>query len=233
MTSANQTGAERGCSDLETADGGTHDTHATHERRDTQPGSDAGFMDQEGPAFSAKEKESDFLAHEFIPSSSHTSGSGQHICEGFKYLTQEGLEPDVKTTATPKPAQAFTDESAASQTQGQGLHPTGKPQEPEPEQILEDKRSDQEDLKRYDETFRTQRSCEYEPEEGMPAVVVTQPEEVSSDQAEDIHLSVMFEDMIHSDSSRNASPSNGTELSSSDLLSLKSDTVSLLSEAAI
>ncbi|XP_016331198.1 uncharacterized protein LOC107679978 isoform X1 [Sinocyclocheilus anshuiensis] len=67
----------------------------------------------------------------------------------------------------------------------------------------------------------------------MPAVVVTQPEEVSTDQAEDIHLSVMLEDMIHSDSSRNASPSDGTELSSSDLLSLKSDTVSLLSEAAI
>uniref|UniRef100_A0A9J8AAE6 Ankyrin repeat domain-containing protein SOWAHC-like n=1 Tax=Cyprinus carpio carpio TaxID=630221 RepID=A0A9J8AAE6_CYPCA len=177
MTSANQTRAERECYDLSTADGGTHDTHTTHERRDTQPGSDAGFMDQEGPAFSVKEKESDFLAHEFIPSSSHTSGSGQHICEGLKYLIQEGLEPDVKTTTTPKPAQAFTEESTASQTQGQGLDPTERLQEPEPEQILEDKRSDQEDLKQDDETFRTQRMCEYEPEEGMPAVVVTQPEE--------------------------------------------------------
>ncbi len=56
--------------------------------------------------------------------------------------------------------------------------------------------------------------------------------QVSSDQAEDIHLSVTLEDMIHSDSSRNVSPSDGTELSSSDLLSLKSDTISLLSEAA-
>ncbi|XP_042609547.1 protein HOS4 isoform X2 [Cyprinus carpio] len=233
MTSANQTRAERECYDLSTADGGTHDTHTTHERRDTQPGSDAGFMDQEGPAFSVKEKESDFLAHEFIPSSSHTSGSGQHICEGLKYLIQEGLEPDVKTTTTPKPAQAFTEESTASQTQGQGLDPTERLQEPEPEQILEDKRSDQEDLKQDDETFRTQRMCEYEPEEGMPAVVVTQPEEVSSDQAEDINVSVTLEDMIHSDSSRNASPSDGTELSSSDLLSLKSDTVSLLSELAM
>uniref|UniRef100_A0A8C1WZU1 Ankyrin repeat domain-containing protein SOWAHC-like n=1 Tax=Cyprinus carpio TaxID=7962 RepID=A0A8C1WZU1_CYPCA len=190
-------------------------------------------MDQEGPAFSVKEKESDFLAHEFIPSSSHTSGSGQHICEGLKYLIQEGLEPDVKTTTTPKPAQAFTEESTASQTQGQGLDPTERLQEPEPEQILEDKRSDQEDLKQDDETFRTQRMCEYEPEEGMPAVVVTQPEEVSSDQAEDINVSGTLEDMIHSDSSRNASPSDGTELSSSDLLSLKSDTVSLLSESAM
>ncbi|XP_058623122.1 uncharacterized protein LOC131534311 isoform X1 [Onychostoma macrolepis] len=231
MTSANHTEAERECYDLSTADGGAHDTHTTHERHDTQPGADAGFMDQEGPVFSVKEKESDFLAHEFI-SSSHTSGSDQHICEGFKYLTQEGLEPDVKTTA-PKPAQAFTDESTAGQSQDQGLDPTVKLQEPEPEQILEDKRSDQEDLKRDDESFMTQRSCEYDPEEGMPALVVTQPEEVSSDQADDIYLSVTLEDMIHSDSSRNASPSDGTELSSSDLLALKSDTVSLLSEAAI
>ncbi len=121
------------------------------------------------------------MAHEFIPSSSHTSGSDQHICEGLKYLTQEGLEADVKTTA-PKPAQAFTDESRASQSQGQGLDPAEKLQEPEPEQILEDKRSDQEDLKPDDESFMTQRICEYDPEEGMPAVVVTKPEEVSGDQ---------------------------------------------------
>ncbi len=58
--------------------------------------------------------------------------------------------------------------------------------------------------------------------------------QVTSDQTEDIHVFVMLEDMIHSDdSSRNASLSDGTELSSSDLLSSKSDTVSLLSEAAI
>ncbi|XP_052453901.1 uncharacterized protein LOC128014367 isoform X4 [Carassius gibelio] len=213
MTSANQTGAERECLDLAPAGGGTHDTHTTPERRDARPGSDAGFMDQEGPAFSVEEKESDFSAHELIPSSAHTSGSGQHLCEGLKYLT---------TSTTPKPAQAFVQESTASQTPDAG-----------PEASLEEQRSDQEDLRRDEETFRTQRSCGGEPEQGMPAVVVTRAEEVSSDQAEDKHLSVMLEDMIHSDSSRNASPSDGTDLSSSDLLSLRSDTVSLLSEAAI
>ncbi|KAL0154543.1 hypothetical protein M9458_048806, partial [Cirrhinus mrigala] len=116
--------------------------------------------------------ETDFLA----PSSSHTLGSEQHICEGLKYLTQEGLEPDVRTT-TPTPAQAFTDESTAGQSHGQGLDPTEKLQEPEPEQILENKRPDQEDLQRDDETLVTQRSYEYDPEEGMPALVVTQPDE--------------------------------------------------------
>lgn len=50
---------------------------------------------------------------------------------------------------------------------------------------------------------------------------------------EDINLSVKYEDMVHTDSSRNASPSDGTDLSSSDLLSLKSDSVSLISETAI
>ncbi len=112
-------------------------------------------------------QETDFLAHKCIPSSSHTSGSDQHMCKGLKYL---------KTTA-PKPAQAFTDESRANKSQCQGLDPTEKFQEPEPEQILEDKRSDQDELKRDDE-----RSCGYDPEEGMPAVVVTQAEEVSGDQ---------------------------------------------------
>ncbi|RXN30061.1 ankyrin repeat domain-containing SOWAHC-like isoform X6 [Labeo rohita] len=230
MTSANQDGADRHCYDPSNADGGTHDTHTTHERLDTQPaaGTDIGFMDQEGPAFTVKEKESDFLA----PSSSHTLGSGQHICEELKHLTQEGLKPDVKVP-TPTPAQAFTDESTACQSHGQGLDPNEKLQEPEPEQIRENKRSDQEDLMQDDETLMTQRSYEYDPEEGMPALVVTQPDEISSDQAEDINLSVMYEDVMHSDSSRNASPCDGTELSSSDLLSLKSDTISLISEAAI
>ncbi|XP_050954871.1 uncharacterized protein LOC127156179 [Labeo rohita] len=119
------------------------------------------------------------------------------------------------------------------QSHGQGLDPNEKLQEPEPEQIRENKRSDQEDLMQDDETLMTQRSYEYDPEEGMPALVVTQPDEISSDQAEDINLSVMYEDVMHSDSSRNASPCDGTELSSSDLLSLKSDTISLISEAAI
>ncbi|XP_067235073.1 uncharacterized protein [Chanodichthys erythropterus] len=67
----------------------------------------------------------------------------------------------------------------------------------------------------------------------MPAVVITEPDEVSSDEVEDINLSVKHEDMVHTDSSRNESPSDATELSSSDLLSLKSDTVSLISETAI
>ncbi|KAK2867587.1 hypothetical protein Q8A67_025704 [Cirrhinus molitorella] len=153
----------------------------------------------------------------------------QHICEGLKNLTQEGLKPDVKTT-TLTPAQAFTDEYTASQSHGQGPNLTEKLQEPEPEQVLENKGSD---LMQDDKNLMTQRSNEYELEEGMPAVVVTQPDAISSDQAEDINLSVIHEDMMHSDSSRNTSPCDGTELSSSDLLSLKSDTVSLISEAAI
>ncbi len=33
----NMTGAERGRYDLSTADGGAHDTHTTHERRDALP----------------------------------------------------------------------------------------------------------------------------------------------------------------------------------------------------
>lgn len=57
--------------------------------------------------------------------------------------------------------------------------------------------------------------------------------QVSSDELEDINLSVKHEDMVHTDSSRNESPSDVTELSSSDLLSLKSDTVSLISETAV
>ncbi|XP_073687783.1 uncharacterized protein [Garra rufa] len=224
MTSANHDGADREYYDLSTADGGTHDIHTTtHERPDTQPaGTDAGFMDQEGPAFTIKEKES----------SLHTVGSEQHICEGLTYLTHEGLEPEIKIPTLTQ-AQAFTDESATSQSHGQGLDPTEKLQEPEPEQILENKRSDPEDLMQDDKNLMTQRTYDYDLEEGMPAVVVTQPDEVSSDQAEDIHLSVKHEDMMHSDSSRNASPCDGTELSSSDLLSLKSDTVSLISEGAI
>ncbi|XP_043084073.1 ankyrin repeat domain-containing protein SOWAHB isoform X2 [Puntigrus tetrazona] len=223
MTSANRAGAERERYDPSTAD----DAYAARERRDAQSG--AGFVDRGEHAF--KEKESDYI-QEFIPSSSHTPGSGQHIREELKYLTQEGLEPDVQTT-TPKPTQAFTDESTAGQSQGRGLDPTEKLQGQESERVPEDKRSDQENPQPDRETFVTQRSCDYDPEDGMPAVVVTQPEEVSSDQAEDINLSVTLEDMMHSDFSRNASPSDGTELSGSDLLSLKSDTLSLLSEAAI
>ncbi|KAL1247932.1 hypothetical protein QQF64_023308, partial [Cirrhinus molitorella] len=219
MTSANQDGADRECYYPSTADGGTHDTHTTtQERPDIQPaGTDAGFMDQEEPAFTVKKKES----------SLHTLE--QHICEGLKNLTQEGLKPDVKTT-TLTPAQAFTDEYTASQSHGQGPNLTEKLQEPEPEQVLENKGSD---LMQDDKNLMTQRSNEYELEEGMPAVMVTQPDAISSDQAEDINLSVIHEDMMHSDSSRNTSPCDGTELSSSDLLSLKSDTISLISEAAI
>ncbi|XP_051741255.1 uncharacterized protein LOC127507854 isoform X2 [Ctenopharyngodon idella] len=187
---------------------------------------DASSMDQEGPACAVKEKESEFSTPEFIPSSSHTLGSEQHICEGLKYLTGDGLEPDLKTSK-PAPALDFTDESTASQSHSQGQDPTEK----EAEQILKNEGFDQKELKQDHENHMAQRS--YDLEEGMPAVVITQPDEVSSDELEDINLSVKHEDMVHTDSSRNESPSDVTELSSSDLLSLKSDTVSLISETAV
>ncbi|XP_051741256.1 uncharacterized protein LOC127507854 isoform X3 [Ctenopharyngodon idella] len=227
MTSTNPTEADRECFDLSTEDGGTHDTPTILERSDTHPaGTDASSMDQEGPACAVKEKESEFSTPEFIPSSSHTLGSEQHICEGLKYLTGDGLEPDLKTSK-PAPALDFTDESTASQSHSQGQDPTEK----EAEQILKNEGFDQKELKQDHENHMAQRS--YDLEEGMPAVVITQPDEVSSDELEDINLSVKHEDMVHTDSSRNESPSDVTELSSSDLLSLKSDTVSLISETAV
>ncbi|XP_056101712.1 uncharacterized protein LOC130080384 [Rhinichthys klamathensis goyatoka] len=224
MTSTNPTQADRECCDLSTEDGGTHDSpHTTHERADTQPaGTDASSMDQQRPAFAVEEKEPEFSTHEFIPSS---LGSEQHICE-LKHLTRDGLEPDLETPL-PAPALAFTDESSASQSHSHGHDPT----EQEAEQILKNEGFDQEELKQDHENRMTQRR--YDLEEETPAVVVTQPDEVSSDQVEDIHFSVKHEDMVRTDSSRNASPSEGTELSSSDLLSLKSDTLSLISETAI
>ncbi|XP_039512784.1 ankyrin repeat domain-containing protein 2 isoform X3 [Pimephales promelas] len=220
MTSTNPTEAE--CCDLSTEDGGTHDsTQTTHERADTHPaGTDASSMDQQRPTFAVEEKESELSTHEFIPSS---LGSEQHICE-LKHLTRDGLEPDLETSA---PALAFTDESAASQSHSRRHDPT----EQETEQILENEGFDQEELKQDHENRITQRR--YDLEEETPAVVVTQPDEVSSsDQVEDIDFSVKHENMVHTDSSRNASPSDGTELSC-DLLSLKSDTLSLISETAI
>ncbi|KAK7122045.1 hypothetical protein R3I93_022983 [Phoxinus phoxinus] len=150
--------------------------------------------------------------HEFIPSSPHALGSEQHICE-LKHLARDGPEPDLETSL------AFTDESAASHSHSHA------------EQILNNEGFDPEELKQDPEIRTAQRR--YDLEEGTPAVVVTQADEVSSDQVEDIHFSVKHEDMVHADSSRNASPSDGTELSSSDRLSLKSDTISLISETAI
>ncbi|XP_077067615.1 uncharacterized protein LOC143721223 isoform X2 [Siphateles boraxobius] len=171
------------------------------------------------------EQESEFSTHEFAPSSSQSLGSEQRICE-LKHLNRDGLEPDLETSV-PAPALAFTDESTASQSHSHGHDPT----EQEADQILKNEGFDQEELKQDHEDRIKQRRCDLE--EGTPAVVVTQPDEVSSDQVEDIHFSVKYEDMVHTDSSRNASPSEGTELSSSDRLSLKSDTLSLISDMAI
>ncbi|XP_048015296.1 protein HOS4 isoform X2 [Megalobrama amblycephala] len=227
MTSTNPTEADRECYDLSSEDGGTHDTPTILERSETQPaGTDASSMNQEGPTCAVKEKEPEFSTTEFTPSSSHTLGSEQHSCEGLKHLTGDGLEPDLMTS-TPAPVLAFTDESAASQSHRQRQDPT----ENEADQTLKNKGFDQEELKQDHENRMAQRS--YDLEEGMPAVVITEPDEVSSDEVEDINLSVKQEDMVHTDSSRNESPSDATELSSSDLLSLKSDTVSLISETAI
>ncbi|XP_067292764.1 uncharacterized protein [Pseudorasbora parva] len=203
------------CYDLSTENGGTLDTQIP-ERPETQPaGTDASSLDQDRPAFADEEKESEFLTHKFIPPSSLTLGSEQHICERLKHLM----------TSRPAPALAFTDESTASHSQGRD------PTEEEAKQVLKKHGLDQEELQQDHENHMALRS--YDTEERMPAVVVTQPDEVSSDQVEGISLSVKLEDMVHTDSSRNASPSDGTELSSSDLLSLKSDTISLISETAI
>ncbi|XDV52506.1 hypothetical protein PO909_021232 [Leuciscus waleckii] len=137
-------------------------------------GTDASSMDQQRPAFAVEEKESEFSTHEFTPSSSHTLGSEQHICE-LKHVTRDGLEPDLETSV-PAPALAFTDESTASQSHSHGHDPT----EQEAEQILKNEGFDQEELKQDHENRMTQRR--YDLEEGTPAVVVTQPDEVSGDQ---------------------------------------------------
>nr|XP_021326384.1 uncharacterized protein LOC110438397 [Danio rerio] len=78
------------------------------------------------------------------------------------------------------------------------------------------------------EVFDHEGRQDCEAEEMMPAVVITQAEEVSSDRVEDVFFSVS-----HTDCTVTASPSDGTELSGSDLLSLKSDTLSLISETNV
>ncbi|XP_067292765.1 ankyrin repeat domain-containing protein SOWAHA isoform X3 [Pseudorasbora parva] len=147
------------CYDLSTENGGTLDTQIP-ERPETQPaGTDASSLDQDRPAFADEEKESEFLTHKFIPPSSLTLGSEQHICERLKHLM----------TSRPAPALAFTDESTASHSQGRD------PTEEEAKQVLKKHGLDQEELQQDHENHMALRS--YDTEERMPAVVVTQPDE--------------------------------------------------------
>ncbi|XP_056307229.1 ankyrin repeat domain-containing protein SOWAHC [Danio aesculapii] len=95
--------------------------------------------------------------------------------------------------------------------------------------VIEAFRCNPEDVKQtLSEIFDHEGRRDCEAEEMMPAVVITRAEEVSSEQVEDVFFSVS-----HTDCSGTASPSDGTELSGSDLLSLKSDTLSLISETNI
>ncbi|XP_051978436.1 ankyrin repeat domain-containing protein SOWAHB [Xyrauchen texanus] len=75
---------------------------------------------------------------------------------------------------------------------------------------------------------RLQESQCYGHDGGIPALVITQTEEVSSDLVECIS-----ENMTPTKSSRTACLSDGTELNGNDLQLLKSDTISLISEEAI
>lgn len=80
-------------------------------------------------------------------------------------------------TSTPAPVLAFTDESAASQSHSQRQDPT----ESEADQTLKNEGFDQEELKQDHENRMAQRS--YDLEEGMPAVVITEPDEVSEERS--------------------------------------------------
>ncbi|KAI2648104.1 Transient receptor potential cation channel subfamily V member 1 [Labeo rohita] len=130
MTSANQDGADRHCYDPSNADGGTHDTHTTHERLDTQPAAGTGkgsrcpYIPETALICEHLSAQSVYWFHGPRRTCIYSQGKErshlhwavyahqQHICEELKHLTQEGLKPDVKVP-TPTPAQAFTDESTA------------------------------------------------------------------------------------------------------------------------
>ncbi|XP_051548366.1 uncharacterized protein LOC127437467 isoform X1 [Myxocyprinus asiaticus] len=192
------------------------------------------------------DKESVFSAGEFIPSSPGTLGSEQHFCEGC----QKGPESDLQFT-TQTPTLTFT-ESTLSQRPSEinqetnSLDPQHNAKKQKPDLFFQNqdkflkpakteqsknKGFDHEEQKRDHEkimSLRLQETQRYGHDDGIPAVVITQTEEVSSDLVECIS-----ENMTLTKSCHTASPSDGTELNSSDLQSLKSDTISLISEAAI
>lgn len=116
------------------------------------------------------------------------------------------------STDEPKPSSPVSSSSEQHMIEAFGCNPEVVKQ---PEPVLS-------------EVFDHEGRQDCEAEEMMPAVVITQAEEVSSDRVEDVFFSVS-----HTDCTGTASPSDGTELSGSDLLSLKSDTLSLISETNV
>ncbi|XP_056595178.1 ankyrin repeat domain-containing protein SOWAHB [Triplophysa dalaica] len=125
----------------------------------------------------------------------------------LKFLTKEQPKPDLQST-TPAPAVVFTNVPTSSQRHSE-INWTFQLKMRAHENLVKQRCNESE--------------C-HDPEEGIPVVVVTQPDKISHE-AEDTLLSVKHHDMVPYD----VGPSDGTELNNSDLQSLKSDTVSLLS----
>nr|XP_055048817.1 ankyrin repeat domain-containing protein SOWAHC isoform X4 [Misgurnus anguillicaudatus]XP_055048818.1 ankyrin repeat domain-containing protein SOWAHC isoform X4 [Misgurnus anguillicaudatus]XP_055048819.1 ankyrin repeat domain-containing protein SOWAHC isoform X4 [Misgurnus anguillicaudatus] len=142
------------------------------------------------------------------------SGSKHQFFEGLNFVTKEQPELNLQCY-TQTPTLAFTYESTPSQR---------------PFEINQDTQNWTSDLffqpdKQTGVNLLNRRGEEaecYDLEEMIPAVVITQPEE-DLNQSENTMLSTV--DMVSS----NVSPSDSTEFTSSDLQSLKSDTVSLIS----
>ncbi|XP_073724469.1 uncharacterized protein [Misgurnus anguillicaudatus] len=134
--------------------------------------------------------------------------------EGLNFVTKEQPELNLQCY-TQTPTLAFTYESTPSQR---------------PFEINQDTQNWTSDLffqpdRQTGVNLLNRRGEEaecYDLEEMIPAVVITQPEE-DLNQSENTMLSTV--DMVSS----NVSPSDSTEFTSSDLQSLKSDTVSLIS----
>nr|XP_055048814.1 uncharacterized protein LOC129434041 isoform X2 [Misgurnus anguillicaudatus] len=193
-------------------DEGKHEAHSTRERCDRQATeTDAKYLEQESPVESVVIKE--VSAHDSMPSLA-ISGSKHQFFEGLNFVTKEQPELNLQCY-TQTPTLAFTYESTPSQR---------------PFEINQDTQNWTSDLffqpdKQTGVNLLNRRGEEaecYDLEEMIPAVVITQPEE-DLNQSENTMLSTV--DMVSS----NVSPSDSTEFTSSDLQSLKSDTVSLIS----
>ncbi|KAA0724076.1 Ankyrin repeat domain-containing protein SOWAHA [Triplophysa tibetana] len=127
--------------------------------------------------------------------------------EDLTFLTKEQPKPDLQST-TPEPAVVFTNVFTSSQRHSE-INWTFQLKMRAHENLVK---------QRCDES-----EC-HDPGEGIPLVVVTQPDKISHE-AKDTLLSVKHHDMMAYD----LRSSDGKEINSSDLQSLKSDTVSLLS----